>query len=226
MRADYTLHEELYRRYQAAGRPGWETVDQMNRTIITLEKMMQNAYVPRKGRLLELGCGSGNITLWLAARGYNAFGVDISETAISWAREAGHRRKVNVDFRVGNVIEMLDYTDDYFDIILDGNLLHCIIGDDRQAALANVRRVLRSGGYFHIGTMCGKVHGKFFRDWYDPQTRCVLSTEGVALRYVASSDEILDEIKIAGFYILNWKLHPANRNGDDNDYLEVDVIKP
>ncbi|WP_333619654.1 class I SAM-dependent methyltransferase [Dietzia sp.] len=40
------------------------------------------------GRALDLGCGEGADVLWLAERGWDATGVDISETAVSRAREA------------------------------------------------------------------------------------------------------------------------------------------
>jgi len=226
MKSDYFIHEEHYQKYFRSGRPGWETVQQMSRTMITIEKVMQNNYVPQNGRVLELGCGAGLITLWLAAKGYMAFGIDISPTAISWARENCLRRELKADFRIGNATEFLDYPENYFDLILDGNMLHCISGPDRLAALINIRSVLRSGGFFHVGTMCGEVKGEFFKDWYDPQTRCVLNEKGGVTRYVGTVDEILDEIKKAGFYILNWELHEANGFGDDNDYLEVDAIRP
>lgn len=226
MTLDYSWHEETYRQLEQAGMPGRESVDHFNRTIITIEKVMRNAYVPSSGRLLELGCGAGNITLWLAARGYDAYGIDVSPTAIRIAKQTAYSRNVKANFSVQNITEQLDFTKDFFDVILDGNMLHCIVGEDRRQALLNIRTVLRSGGFFHVGTMCGKVHGKYFRDSFDPQSRCVKTGSGDILRYVGCADEILDEIKKAGFYILNWKIHPINNFGNDNEYLEVDTIKP
>jgi 2-polyprenyl-3-methyl-5-hydroxy-6-metoxy-1,4-benzoquinol methylase len=198
----------------------------MSRTIVRLEKVLQNVFVPKRGKLLELGCGTGNVTIWLAARGYFVHGVDISPTAVDYAKEAALRRKVHAEFKVADVTEILDYPEDNFDIVLDSNLFHCIVGDDRQVLLANVKSLLRPNGFFHIGTMCGQVRGEFFKEYYDPRTRCVMTEDGVPLRFVASAEEILDEIKKAGFYILNWEIHPVNHLGNDNDYLEVNVIKP
>jgi SAM-dependent methyltransferase len=42
---------------------------------------------PRRGRALDLACGRGRGTLWLASRGLEAWGVDISPVAIAGARE-------------------------------------------------------------------------------------------------------------------------------------------
>jgi SAM-dependent methyltransferase len=47
---------------------------------------------PRRGRALDLACGRGRATLWLAARGLEAWGVDISPVAIAAARELADRR--------------------------------------------------------------------------------------------------------------------------------------
>lgn len=44
------------------------------------------------GRSLDLGCGEGGDVLWLASRGWDALGIDLSETAITRAREQAERQ--------------------------------------------------------------------------------------------------------------------------------------
>ncbi|MCV7220830.1 class I SAM-dependent methyltransferase [Mycolicibacterium elephantis] len=49
---------------------------------------------PTKGRALELACGQGRASVWLALRGMDVWGVDISPTAISQARDLAARSGV------------------------------------------------------------------------------------------------------------------------------------
>ena len=47
------------------------------------------------GRALDLGCGEGADSVWLAERGWDVVAVDISETALGRAKEAAGTRGVN-----------------------------------------------------------------------------------------------------------------------------------
>ena len=120
-------HNGGYKRHKTEGQAGWDTAEGYKRSIAILEKSLQAAYVPKSGRLLELGCGAGNITLWLAEKGYEVYGVDIAPTAIQWAQESAQARHLKADFRVGNVLDLKGYLDDFFDFVLDGHCFHCII---------------------------------------------------------------------------------------------------
>lgn len=51
------------------------------------------------GRALDVGCGEGADAIWLAERGWDVVGVDISDVAISRARTAAAERGVDVDLR-------------------------------------------------------------------------------------------------------------------------------
>lgn len=50
------------------------------------------------GRALDLGCGEGADALWLAERGWTVTGVDISNTALTRAREEAERRDLTVEW--------------------------------------------------------------------------------------------------------------------------------
>ncbi|MDE2934775.1 MAG: class I SAM-dependent methyltransferase [Chloroflexota bacterium] len=97
-------------------------------------------------RLLDFGCGPGTITLGLAARVEpgEVHAVDIEESQIEMARAAavagGHD---NISFQVGNVCE-LPFEDGYFDVAHCHTVL-CHV-PDTQAALREVKRVLKPGG--------------------------------------------------------------------------------
>ncbi|MGO9433776.1 MAG: class I SAM-dependent methyltransferase [Terracidiphilus sp.] len=90
-------------------------------------------------RILDLGCGDGLLTQRLAATGARVRGVDASPQMVAAARGRG----VTVDEASA---EALPYSDGVFDAVFSNAALHWVRGQD--AMLAEVHRVLRSGGRF------------------------------------------------------------------------------
>jgi ubiquinone/menaquinone biosynthesis C-methylase UbiE len=192
------MHDRRYKVLKDEGQPGWDPCEVCEKFRRSLEDSLRPAYVPKRGRLLELGCGAGNITVWLAEKGYEACGVDIAPTAIEWAVQRAEKHGVSVDFRVGSVLDLHDFPDGYFEVVLDGHCFHCIIGDDRPVFLKNALRILRPGGVFLVNTMCGETMAA----QCDPISRCVFVGD-VATRYIGLPESILDEIRAAGFEIIS-----------------------
>jgi len=220
MRTNYIGHDNAYKKKKTEGMPGWATAEGIQENIACLKEVLRAKYVPKSGNLLELGCGAGNLTLWLAKKGYNAYGVDISPTAIAWAQEKAGERNIKADFRVGSVLDLKDFPDDFFDFVLDGYCFHCIIGEDRKLFLASARRVLKPGGFFHVVTMCGEIPEDLKKD-FDPESRCLIQNE-IATRYIGLPEDILDEIRYADFHILHWEVK-TSKDKKDNDGLSVDA---
>jgi len=217
MKVDYTEFEKAYQQLRAKGAE-WNTPEQLAETVSHLARFLDLPGVPRSGRVLELGCGAGDLALWIAGRGFETYGVDISPTAIAWARERFAARQVDGDFRVASVLDLAEFADGFFDIVLDGHCFHCIIGDDRKVFLSNVYRVLRPHGILHVATMCGEIHDPAVRAAFDPVTRCVIR-EGKATRQVMMPGEIRGELESAGFRVLHWEIDPAATIEDQDDLL-------
>ncbi len=57
------------------------------------------------GRSLDLACGEGRNTLWLAENGWDALGIDFSEVAVEKARRIAAKRGVDAHFEVGDVTQ-------------------------------------------------------------------------------------------------------------------------
>lgn len=96
---------------------------------------------------VDLGCGIGRHTVFLAEAGFSAFGLDKSTSAVSVARDRASGRGVTVELAVGDVTA-LPYVAASFDFVLAFNVLYHADEDGLGQALGEVRRVLRPGGMF------------------------------------------------------------------------------
>ncbi len=95
---------------------------------------------PQPGeRILDLGCGDGQLTERIAAAGVSVVGIDASPQMVEAARALG----VKAD---QGPAEKLPYPDQIFDAVFSNAVLHWVRGQDEM--LTQVRRVLRPGGRF------------------------------------------------------------------------------
>jgi SAM-dependent methyltransferase len=68
------------------------------------------------GRALDVGCGEGGDAIWLARRGWTVTAIDVSDVAVSRAREAAERAGVTVDWVTGDVLRT-PFPSDSFDLV-------------------------------------------------------------------------------------------------------------
>ncbi len=103
-------------------------------------------------RILETGFGTGN-NLWFAAReGFDVAGVEVSPSAVAFARERFARDGLRGDLRVGSFTE-LPFEDESFDLVIDRGALTCVGREAQKRAIGEIRRVLRTGGKFHYNPL-------------------------------------------------------------------------
>lgn len=114
-------------------------------------------------RVLEIGCGTGNLTTRVkrAHPGADVTGSDPDPRALDRAR----RKANDIRFERGYA-ERLPYADGEFDRVLSSMMLHHVHGDAKTAAAAEIFRVLRPGGRLHLVDIGGDVttdHGPMAR---------------------------------------------------------------
>lgn len=208
LKTGYSKHDGVYQRKKRdSDYAGWDThADLADEIHLRWQPLTAKSTFPKQGRLLELGCGAGNMSIYFAQMGYKVVGVDISPTAIGWAIENAVQCGVNAIFLEGNVLKLLEIADESFDMALDGRCFHCIIGSDRVQFLQETRRVLKLGGILALNTMCNEVPDTpYFQDCFDPRSRCTIH-DGYAVRYIGDSNEILQEVMQAGFRVLDVEI--------------------
>jgi ubiquinone/menaquinone biosynthesis C-methylase UbiE len=130
-------------------------------------RLLDQAGLQPGQRVLEIGCGTGDLLL-AAKRAQPAaavVGLDPDLAALARAHRKARRRGLAVQLDRGYADE-LPYADDSVDVVLSSFMLHHVPADQREPAMREVLRVLRPGGALHlvdVGGEDGAAHGRGHR---------------------------------------------------------------
>jgi len=104
-----------------------------------------------RGRVLDVGCGTGEHAIMAARLGLDATGVDLAANALRTAEAKAQARGCAVRF-LRHDARRLAELGEVFDTVLDCGLFHLFDGDDRAAYTGALRSVVAPGGrYFMLG---------------------------------------------------------------------------
>src|SRR5437762_78448 len=98
-----------------------------------------------KSPLLDSGCGTGDTSLFFAAKGHQVTGIDFLEEPIRRAKLKATDRKLSAQFLVKDVLT-LDHWDHKFNTIIDSGLFHVFSDENRQRYVAGLAHVLNPNG--------------------------------------------------------------------------------
>lgn len=94
---------------------------------------------------LDVGCGAGQESIFLAEQGFSVIGIDQSEEALKIATEKAKQAGVKVDWKQGNILE-LPIADQSIELINDRGCFHVITDENRSKYASEMARVLKPGG--------------------------------------------------------------------------------
>lgn len=152
------LGPDVYARWRATAIGA--TTERLERQLI-----LELAGDVTRSRILDVGCGDGDLALELTRRGAMVTGIDASAAMIDAAKDRAKRHNANVTFQVASA-EHLPFSAEQFDVVTAITIL-CFV-EDAAPVFREIGRVLRPGGRLVIGEL-GKwstwAAGRRIRAW-------------------------------------------------------------
>ncbi|HBZ81759.1 class I SAM-dependent methyltransferase [Brevibacillus sp. FSL K6-0770] len=127
-----------------------------------------------KPKILDLGCGIGRHVIYAHQMGLDAYGIDLSDTAIqvavTWAEKEGIS---NLDSKVRQgYTQSLPWENDFFDFVISHGVLDSMRFEEATQTMDEVKRVLVKGGLFYCDLISGddSRHAREFSGEEDVET--------------------------------------------------------
>ena len=160
-------------------------------------------------RVLEVGCGTGNISLTLARRGAQVVGLDVSSPMLAAAQQKARQHGFPLNL-IRGLAGSLPFNEESFDGVISILALDFI--SDRPGALRELMRVLRPGGFLELALLNRFslwTLKRVIRAWFKPslwrEVRFMTSKE---LRRLLASHQMIEDIRFRrAVYFPPWA-HP------------------
>jgi SAM-dependent methyltransferase len=101
-----------------------------------------------RGKVLDVGCGTGEHTILLTRLGYDVLGIDFSPRAVEQARQNAAAKGVDARFEVADALNLGDQPT--YDTIVDSALFHIFDDADRPKYVASLHGAGRPGATVHV----------------------------------------------------------------------------
>jgi demethylmenaquinone methyltransferase/2-methoxy-6-polyprenyl-1,4-benzoquinol methylase/phosphoethanolamine N-methyltransferase len=123
------------------------------------DKLIQLAAPVPGEKVLDVGCGTGTLTIAINARiaSGEVHGIDASPEMIAVAIKKSAKANLDIDFQVA-LVEAIPFPDDSFDLVTSSLMLHHLPDDLKRTGLADIRRVMKPGGRFLAMDLAAESH--------------------------------------------------------------------
>jgi ubiquinone/menaquinone biosynthesis C-methylase UbiE len=152
-----TRHDYIPAAGNDAFLPGYDLLTRVLGMNRVYDALVAQAELVDVQRVLEIGCGTGNVTTRVkrAAPGADVVGTDPDPLALARAQRKA-RGMAGIRFERAYAQE-LPFADGEFDRVLSSMMLHHLDDDVKAGAVAEIHRVLRPGGTLHIVDIGGPM---------------------------------------------------------------------
>jgi SAM-dependent methyltransferase len=164
--------------------------------------------LPFGGKVVDVGCGTGQLAATIAAEGYDLFGADLSTSMIAKARQRG------LIGTCTGVTTALPFADNSFDLALTVATLHHLETPERVAAtVREMGRVVKPGGFVVLWD-----HNPANPYWPYLMKRVPQDSGDERL---VPRDELLSDVHAAGL-----EVHSARRSGLTPEFMPEVLMIP
>lgn len=136
-------------------RRGWEPIFKKQGRIflkpqLEIKKLVKEFKKKRIKRVLDLGCGSGRHTVYLAKKGFEVYAFDISKDGVKKTKAWLEKEGLEVDVRVLEMTKRFPYKNNFFDAIISTQVINHNRLRDIKKTVNQIRRVLRPKGLLFV----------------------------------------------------------------------------
>lgn len=128
--------------------PNWD-IGRPQRAFVYIE---ENGFV--RSPVLDVGCGTGELSLFLARRGHDVLGIDVAPRAIEQARGKARWRRIDAHFLVWDALHADAFVEAglSFRTVVDSAMFHLLADRERERFVDVLGTILDPGGaYFVLG---------------------------------------------------------------------------
>jgi 2-polyprenyl-3-methyl-5-hydroxy-6-metoxy-1,4-benzoquinol methylase len=201
----YTTKELLEKTYADGNAVPWDNLEPPQELVWLID----SGHV-EPGTVLDLGCGNGHYSIYLAKKGFTVTGIDISKNAIDHAKKNATDANVQITFIEIDARDISNVPGT-FDFIFEWGLLHFILPQFRGKYVQDISQKIKLGGLYIVLTF-----NEQSPEWGGGKYRNGIS--GAPLYY--SSMEELIELYTPYFEILETKIRPTFFKNSGNEHLE------
>ncbi len=193
----FEAHDAQYQKLKTEGKAGWGGDARIAKAGELLKRYYSFEGAKQGGQLLDIGCGEGVYSRLFADKGFAVTGIDVSPTAIVWAKEkSGGMQHIKQFLQRDMSQANTELPLNNFDVAIDGQCLHCINGKDRNVFLNNVWKSLKTGGQLFVSSLCSKT---------DSNQHTL--RDGKPYRHISTPENLITELKSQGFSILGFNVY-------------------
>jgi 2-polyprenyl-3-methyl-5-hydroxy-6-metoxy-1,4-benzoquinol methylase len=160
---DADLVNAIYHQFDEKSRLNWSKAARVE--FITTVKYIEK-YLKPGMRILDIGAGAGEYSLYFANKGYRVNAVELADKNVE-----EFRKKIthNIDLKQGNALDLSDFEEETFDIVLlFGPLYHLHDEKDRNTAIREAKRVMKKDGILFVAFINNDMIP--YTEWgYDPE---------------------------------------------------------
>lgn len=128
----------------------------------TMREYIIKELLPRGARVLDIGCGTGELLIEAGRRGVRGLGIDANEAMLKVAQKKSEKRNLGrrVEFRLGNALD-LNLAKNTYDIIVSTLMISELHEDEVRKFVQAASNHVKPGGTVIIGGE-GEPHGRLF----------------------------------------------------------------
>lgn len=101
-------------------------------------------------KVLDLGCGSGRHTVYLAQEGFDVYATDVSETGLTMTQDWLSEERLSATLKQASCFEEFPFSSDSFDAVISTRVIYHNYHDKVLFCISEIERVLKPGGLLFV----------------------------------------------------------------------------